>query len=155
MLYLLFGLDLCVERCLLTQFDIIFTYILFFSFFLSGLSLGVTTHCRFVCGPIENGYRHHTTFEHQTLRQRMCQVSVDAVDIVFVLLNISSHCNFIQIYHFHRIKPYQDIWKDLRRCSQLWRKILVPDQCVFDLGVNEAIYSTLQEKRFGLFKIFV
>lgn len=118
---------------------------------MSGLSLGVTTHCRFVCRPIENGYQHHTTFEHQTLRQRMCQVSVDAVDIVFILLNISSHCNFIQIYHFHRIKNYQDIWKDLRRCSQLWRKILVPDQCVFDLGVNEAIYSTLKEKRFALF----
>lgn len=43
----------------------------------------------------------------------------------------------------HRIKDYNEIWKDLRSCSHVWRRILVPGQCVFDLGVSEAIYSSI------------
>lgn len=44
---------------------------------------------------------------------------------------------------FHRIKDYDDIWKDLRTYSHIWRKILVPASCVFDLGVSEAIFSSI------------
>lgn len=42
-----------------------------------------------------------------------------------------------------RIKDYDEIWKDLRKCSYVWRKILVPDRYAFDLGVSEAIYSSI------------
>lgn len=43
----------------------------------------------------------------------------------------------------YRIKDYDDIWKDLRTYSHIWRKILVPGNCVFDLGVSEAIFSSI------------
>lgn len=45
----------------------------------------------------------------------------------------------------NRIKDYNDIWNDLRECSQVWRKILVPSPCVFDLGVSQAIYSSIMQ----------
>lgn len=43
----------------------------------------------------------------------------------------------------NRIKDYNEIWTDLHKCSYVWRKILVPGHCVFDLGVSEAIYSSI------------
>lgn len=43
----------------------------------------------------------------------------------------------------NRIKDYNEIWTDLRKCSYVWRQILVPGHCVFDLGVSEAIYSSI------------
>lgn len=52
------------------------------------------------------------------------------------------HWEFI-VKFCHRIKDYDDIWKDLRTYSHVWRKVLVPGQCVFDLGVSEAIYSSI------------
>lgn len=47
------------------------------------------------------------------------------------------------ISFLHRIKDYDDVWKDLRTYTHMWRKILVPGHCVFDLGVSEAIYSNI------------
>lgn len=44
-----------------------------------------------------------------------------------------------------RIKDYDEIWTDLHKCSYVWRKILVPGHCVFDLGVSEAIYSSISK----------
>lgn len=46
--------------------------------------------------------------------------------------------------HFFRIKDYDKVWSDLNTYSYEWRKILVPDHCVFDLGVSEAIYSNIK-----------
>lgn len=43
----------------------------------------------------------------------------------------------------NRIKDYDEIWTDLRKCSYVWRQILVPGHCVFDHGVSEAIYSSI------------
>lgn len=43
----------------------------------------------------------------------------------------------------HRIRHYEDIWKDLRANSHSWRTILVPAHCVFDRGVSEAIFSSI------------
>lgn len=67
----------------------------------------------------------------------MCQVCFDfrnANDAV----NLS---NFFQ--YLHRIKNYDEVWKDLRTYSHLLRKILVPGHCMFDFGVSEAIYSSI------------
>lgn len=47
------------------------------------------------------------------------------------------------MYFSFRIESYESIWNDLRTKSHYWRKILVPGQCVFDLGVSEAIYSNI------------
>lgn len=41
------------------------------------------------------------------------------------------------------IKNYDEIWIDLRSYSHVWRKVLVPSHCVHDLGVSEAVYSSI------------
>lgn len=35
------------------------------------------------------------------------------------------------------------MWKDLRKYSQIWRKVLISAHCVFELGASEAIYSNI------------
>lgn len=67
----------------------------------------------------------------------MCQVSVYMLRHIFT---ISSQI----YYHIFRIKDYDQIWSDLNSYSYEWRKILVPGDCVFDLGVSEAIYSNIK-----------
>lgn len=57
---------------------------------------------------------------------------------------ITQYYKFIG-FHFSRIKDYEQIWTDLNTFSYEWRRILVPDQCVFDLGVSEAIYSNIKQ----------
>lgn len=42
------------------------------------------------------------------------------------------------------IKDYNAIWRDLRTFSQIWKKVLVPSQCVYDMGVSEAVYSSFR-----------
>lgn len=51
--------------------------------------------------------------------------------------------SFLITFVIGRIKDYDEIWTDLRKCSYVWRKILVPGHCVFDLGVSEAIFSSI------------
>lgn len=43
----------------------------------------------------------------------------------------------------NRIKEYDEIWIDLRSYSHIWQKVLVPSHCVFDLGVSEAVFSSI------------
>lgn len=44
---------------------------------------------------------------------------------------------------FERVKHYRDIWQDIRTMSHTWRRVLLPAECVFDLGASEAIHSSL------------
>lgn len=41
------------------------------------------------------------------------------------------------------IKNYNEIWQDLRTLSQQWRRVLIPATCVYDMGVSEAIYTSV------------
>lgn len=63
------------------------------------------------------------------------------------MCNVHFFLNLFSFFALHvvinRIKEYNEIWTDLRKCSYVWRKILVPGHCVFDLGVSEAIYSSI------------
>lgn len=42
-----------------------------------------------------------------------------------------------------RIRDYNSIWTDLRTFAYGWRRVWIPNHCVFDLGSSEAIYSAL------------
>ncbi|KAL7023026.1 hypothetical protein ACKWTF_012476 [Chironomus riparius] len=44
------------------------------------------------------------------------------------------------------IKHYNDIWKDLRILSTSWNRVLMPSMNNFDLGVSEAIYSSVNRE---------
>lgn len=44
------------------------------------------------------------------------------------------------------MKNYNEIWQDLRTLSQQWRRVLLPTTCVYDMGVSEAIYSTIPKQ---------
>lgn len=63
----------------------------------------------------------------------MFNSTFDVCERIFFSLHIS----------IDRIKDYDEIWTDLHKCSYVWQKIFVPGHCVFDLGVSEAIYSSI------------
>lgn len=44
------------------------------------------------------------------------------------------------------IKGYHEIWKDLRTLSMKWKRVLLPSFSMLDMGVNEAIYSSLNRE---------
>lgn len=77
------------------------------------------------------------------MQHGMCQVSFNewSTNLIFhPFHHINKFIGFI-----FRIKDYEQIWSDLNTFSYEWRRILVPDHCVFDLGVSEAIYSNIKQ----------
>ena len=50
------------------------------------------------------------------------------------------------LIYLHRVKHYNDIWKDLRILSTSWNRVLMPSMNNFDLGVSEAIYSSVDRE---------
>ncbi|KAF5298629.1 hypothetical protein FQR65_LT09725 [Abscondita terminalis] len=45
------------------------------------------------------------------------------------------------------IKPYDDIWMDLRTRCQLWNSVLVPSSCVYSPGASKMIYDLVPEDK--------
>ncbi|KAH8418055.1 hypothetical protein KR222_010990, partial [Zaprionus bogoriensis] len=45
-----------------------------------------------------------------------------------------------------KIKPYNQIWSDIRTYVQIWKRVLVPAPCVQEPGASEAIYSAVPVK---------
>lgn len=56
---------------------------------------------------------------------------------------LSSACLACLVRHRCRVKNYDEIWIDLRSYSHIWRKVLVPSHCAYDLGVSEAVFSSI------------
>jgi Xaa-Pro aminopeptidase len=44
------------------------------------------------------------------------------------------------------IKEYNEVWKDLRVYSKQWKRVWMPTLSVFDMGVSEAIYSSVKRE---------
>ncbi|KAF5287703.1 hypothetical protein FQA39_LY15803 [Lamprigera yunnana] len=45
------------------------------------------------------------------------------------------------------IKPYNNIWVDLRTRCQIWKTVLVPSSCVYSPGASKMIYDLVPEEK--------
>ncbi|KAK4883140.1 hypothetical protein RN001_006459 [Aquatica leii] len=45
------------------------------------------------------------------------------------------------------IKPYGDIWLDLKTRCQIWKSVLVPSSCVYSPGASKMIYDLVPEDK--------
>lgn len=69
-----------------------------------------------------------------------------AKTINFNSFTLAKFFNLFSHPHTYSIKHYNDIWKDLRMLSSSWYRVLMPMRNHFDMGVSEAIYSSVNRE---------